>query len=34
MFEEELVIKGLIERIGLKDLIFIIEVNGEKVKIV
>lgn len=34
MFEEELVIKGLVERIGLKDLIFIIEVNGEKVKIV
>lgn len=34
MPEEELVTKGLIERIGLKDSIFTIEVNGEKVKTV
>lgn len=32
MPEEELVTKGLIERIGIKDSIFTIEVNGEKVK--
>lgn len=34
MPEEELVTKGLVERIGLKDSIFTIEVNGEKVKTV
>ncbi len=34
MPEEELVTKGLIERIGLKDSILTIEVNGEKVKTV
>ncbi|WRN66026.1 hypothetical protein UM834_08205 [Staphylococcus aureus] len=32
MPEEELVTKGLVERIGLKDSIFTIEVNGEKLK--
>lgn len=32
MPEEELVTKGLVERIGLKDSIFTVEVNGEKVK--
>lgn len=32
MPEETLVTKGLIERIGIKDSIFIIEVNGEKIK--
>lgn len=32
MPEEELVTKGLIERIGIKDSIFTIEVNGEKIK--
>nr|SUN31735.1 Acetate kinase [Staphylococcus schleiferi] len=32
MPEEELVTKGLVERIGLKDSIFTIEVDGEKVK--
>lgn len=32
MPEEKLVTKGLIERIGLKDSIFTVEVNGEKVK--
>lgn len=32
MPEEELVTKGLIERIGIKDSIFTVEVNGEKVK--
>ncbi|AVQ33255.1 acetate kinase [Staphylococcus muscae] len=32
MPEEKLVTKGLIERIGLNDSIFTIEVNGEKVK--
>lgn len=30
MFEEKLVIKGVIECIGLSDFIFIIYVNGEK----
>ncbi len=30
MPEEELVTKGLVERIGLKDSIFTIEVNGGK----
>ncbi|HDC6084773.1 TPA: acetate kinase [Staphylococcus aureus] len=34
MPEEELVTKGLVERIGLKDSIFTIEVDGEKVKTV
>ncbi|MDU0996941.1 MAG: acetate kinase, partial [Staphylococcus lugdunensis] len=32
MPEEKLVTKGLIERIGLKDSIFTVEVNDEKVK--
>lgn len=32
MPEETLVTKGLIERIGIKDSIFTIEVNGEKIK--
>ncbi|RIL71661.1 acetate kinase [Staphylococcus devriesei] len=32
MPEETLVTKGLIERIGIKDSIFTVEVNGEKVK--
>lgn len=32
MSEETLVTKGLIERIGIKDSIFTIEVNGEKIK--
>ena len=32
MPEETLVTKGLIERIGIKDSIFTIEVNGEKLK--
>ena len=32
MPEETLVTKGLIERIGIKDPIFTIEVNGEKLK--
>ncbi|QLK86252.1 acetate kinase [Staphylococcus sp. 17KM0847] len=32
MPEENLITKGLIERIGLKDSIFTIEVNGEKIK--
>ncbi|WP_053032247.1 acetate kinase [Staphylococcus haemolyticus] len=32
MLEETLVTKGLIERIGIKDSIFTIEVNGEKIK--
>ncbi|EKU50217.1 acetate kinase [Staphylococcus massiliensis] len=32
MPEEKLVTKGLIERIGLNDSVFTIEVNGEKVK--
>lgn len=31
MPEEKIVTKGLIERIGLKNSIFTIEVNGEKV---
>ncbi|HGH5536085.1 TPA: acetate kinase, partial [Staphylococcus pseudintermedius] len=32
MPEEKLITKGLVERIGLKDSIFTIEVNGEKIK--
>ena len=32
MPDENLVTKGLIERIGLKDSIFTIEVNGEKLQ--
>lgn len=32
MPEEKLITKGLVERIGLKDSIFTIEVNGEKSK--
>ena len=32
MPEEKIITKGLIERIGLKDSVFTIEVNGEKIK--
>lgn len=32
MPEEKIVTKGLIERIGLKDSVFTIEVNGDKIK--
>ncbi|BCU52559.1 acetate kinase [Staphylococcus auricularis] len=32
MPEEKLITKGLVERIGLKDSVFTIEVNGEKIK--
>lgn len=32
MPEEELITKGIIERIGIKDSIFTIQVNGEKIK--